>query len=403
MRIAIIHRALSKTGGVESYLDLILPALAEQGHQLAFLAEDEGGDEAGEIHLQAHAARWLVKQLGHRAALNLVRAWRPDLLFVNWSLEPGLEASLLRLAPAVFFAHACWGACSSGYKRWARAGFAPCQRRLGWSCLAHYYPFRCGGLNPLRMTRDFAMQRGRAQRLASYRIVLVASHYMREEYIRQGLDPAQVRGIYLPVRDGGELAALDKDCAQGELRLLFAGRMTALKGGTMLLSALPQVVQRLGRSLLLTMVGEGPERARWQAQAKRVEAAQPRVRIHFAGWAGTSELAQWFEHSHLLCVPSLWPEPFGLIGPEAGLHGLPAAAFAVGGIPEWLRDGVNGALAPAPGLNADNLAEAIARCLRDPEHYVRLRAGARAQAQRFTLGRHLTELVELFGEIALNH
>ena len=47
----------------------------------------------------------------------------------------------------------------------------------------------------------------------------------------------------------------------------------------------------------------------------------------------------------LLVVPSVWPEPFGLVGPEAAHHGVPSAAFAVGGIPEWLVDGVSGHLA----------------------------------------------------------
>jgi glycosyltransferase involved in cell wall biosynthesis len=403
MRIAVVHRAWSKSGGAESYLDLVLPALGARGHQLAFLSQEGGGEAAGEISLPAHSPRWSIAQLGERTVLNHLRVWRPDLLFVNWSLDAALEASLLRLAPAVLFAHAYWGACISGYKRWANAGFAQCQRRLGWPCLLHYYPHRCGGLNPLRMARDFALQRRRARRMGGYRTLLVASQYVREEYIRQGLDPALIRCIYLPVRDGGEAGSIEKDCAQGELRLLFAGRMTALKGGAMLLSALSQVVQRLGRSLLLTLVGDGPERARWQAQAKQVEAALPQVRIHFAGWAGGAELTRWFEHSHLLIVPSLWPEPFGLIGPEAGLQGLPAVAFAVGGIPEWLQDGVNGALAPASQLNSDNLAEAIARCLRDPAQYARLRMGAQAQARRFALERHLQQLVELFGEVALNH
>ena len=81
--------------------------------------------------------------------------------------------------------------------------------------------------------------------------------------------------------------------------------------------------------------------------------------------------------SDLLVVPSTWPEPFGLIGPEAGLHRLPAAAFAVGGIPEWLSDGVNGRLAPGDPPSAAGLARAIVECVRDPAELARLRNGAR--------------------------
>ena len=50
--------------------------------------------------------------------------------------------------------------------------------------------------------------------------------------------------------------------------------------------------------------------------------------------------------SRLLVVPSVWPEPFGSVGMAAARCGVPAAAFAVGGIPQWLHDGVNGHLAP---------------------------------------------------------
>ena len=66
----------------------------------------------------------------------------------------------------------------------------------------------------------------------------------------------------------------------------------------------------------------------------------------------------------LLVVPSLWPEPFGLVGLEAARHRLPVAAFAVGGIPDWLRPGVNGYLAPGDPPTPGGLADAIIACLR---------------------------------------
>ena len=90
-----------------------------------------------------------------------------------------------------------------------------------------------------------------------------------------------------------------------------------------------------------------------------------------------------------------------MVGPEAGMRGLPAAAFAVGGIPEWLTDGVNGALARELPPSSSDLANAIVRCLRDPHEHARLRSGAIELAQRFSAERHLDALMKAIKEIAL--
>jgi len=93
------------------------------------------------------------------------------------------------------------------------------------------------------------------------------------------------------------------------------------------------------------------------------------------------------------------PEPFGLAGPEAGLHGAPIAAFDVGGISEWLIDGVNGHLAPGDPPTAAGLAEAITACLLDPAKYALMRRAAASLAQRLNLRNHLTALLEVLESV----
>ena len=58
-------------------------------------------------------------------------------------------------------------------------------------------------------------------------------------------------------------------------------------------------------------------------------------------WLTAAATAEALDQTDLLLVPSLWPEPFGLVGVEAARRGVPAVAFAVGGIPEWLIDGAH--------------------------------------------------------------
>ena len=102
----------------------------------------------------------------------------------------------------------------------------------------------------------------------------------------------------------------------------------------------------------------------------------------------------------VLVLPSLWPEPFGLVGSEAARHGVPVVAFAVGGITEWLTDGVNGYLAPGDPPSAAGLAAAIVKCLRNAPAPSSLNRRASDTARRFDLEKHLAGLLELFGRVA---
>jgi glycosyltransferase involved in cell wall biosynthesis len=100
--------------------------------------------------------------------------------------------------------------------------------------------------------------------------------------------------------------------------------------------------------------------------------------------------AELFARAALLAVPSVWPEPFGLVGLEAAGFGIPAIAFDVGGIREWLTDGVNGRLIAAG--DAAEMGRAISALLQDPAERARLGAGARAASARLSPEAHLSRL-----------
>ena len=170
--------------------------------------------------------------------------------------------------------------------------------------------------------------------------------------------------------------------------------MEPLKGGQILLDALPSIAIALGCPLVATFAGDGRARLEWARRAEAIARRHPQLRIEFTGWIDSPTLNALYDASDLLVMPSLWPEPFGMVGPEAGIRGLPTAAFAAGGIPEWLTDGVNGALARGP-QTAASLADAVIRCLRDPVAHKRLRRGAIEQAKRFSPQRHLNSLASV--------
>jgi glycosyltransferase involved in cell wall biosynthesis len=168
---------------------------------------------------------------------------------------------------------------------------------------------------------------------------------------------------------------------------LFVGRLVDVKGVHYLIRALPKAAARLGRPLKLTVAGDGPQRVKLQALASELQ-----LNIDFAGWVGAEEKLKLMHQADVLAVPSLWPEPFGLVGIEAGRLALPAVGYAVGGIPDWLISGESGELAPGDPPSVEGLADAIVKALADPEHYGRLCQGAWQIARQFTLASHIAEL-----------
>jgi len=79
---------------------------------------------------------------------------------------------------------------------------------------------------------------------------------------------------------------------------------------------------------------------------------------------------------------------------ESLAAGRPVIASRVGGIPEFIRDGVNGILVE-PG-NATELAAAIARLCTSPEQLSQLSVGATASAARYDVNRGVEETMALY-------
>src|ERR1044071_22709 len=402
MRIAILTRSRRKGGGVESYLSNVIPELVNLGHQVAFVHEVDGFEQQGRIELPEEIPVWsLSEDVAERAFAGL-RDWRPDIIYSHSFSDTALEAQALTIAPSVFFAHTYHGTCISGTKPHQPAPAMPCQRRFGWQCLMYYYPQHCGGWNPLTMLRDYNLQTRRLKLLSSYKAIMTNSEHMRSEYLKHGFAPEHVHKVALYTSNVAMRSqALSQPPHSSETpttlpsRMLFLGRMHYLKGGQLFLEALPTVSAVLGRPLHATFAGDGPERATWERTAARLHAVNSELCINFTGWIEQSQVDALIADTDLLVVPSLWPEPFGLVGLEAGLCGVPAAAFSVGGIPDWLTDNLNGYLAAGDPPTAAGLAEAIIKCLRDPSIHSSLRRGAFEVAQKFSLSHHLQSLLKI--------
>jgi glycosyltransferase involved in cell wall biosynthesis len=99
----------------------------------------------------------------------------------------------------------------------------------------------------------------------------------------------------------------------------------------------------------------------------------------------------------VMVVPSLWPEPFGLVAVEAMRQGTPVVASAIGGLAGIVEDGVTGRLVP-PG-DAEALGAAVREVTESPELSLRMAEAGRRRAERYTTAAVVDELERLYGRL----
>lgn len=161
-------------------------------------------------------------------------------------------------------------------------------------------------------------------------------HWDKLHVVHCGIDPALYQAP--SVAPGGHL--------------LFVGRLAAVKGVLVLFDALVRI--RAARpDLRLTLIGDGPERAGLESEARAAGLADI---VTFAGYRTTAEVASTLRSADLLVLPS-FAEGVPVVLMEAMAARVPVIASRVAGVPELVDHGVSGILCP-PG-NASALGAAI--------------------------------------------
>ena len=147
--------------------------------------------------------------------------------------------------------------------------------------------------------------------------------------------------------------------------LLYVGRVQPLKGPELLLESVARL--DLNEGLKVLIVGGDVTGDEEVTKVRRL--AEELGIDHLVSFEGTvphKRLVHYYNAADLCVVPSFY-ESFGLVAAEAMACGTPVVATAVGGLPETVKDGLNGSL--VRDRNPEVLAEKISLLLND----VRLR------------------------------
>ena len=151
---------------------------------------------------------------------------------------------------------------------------------------------------------------------------------------------------------------------------LFVGALEAYKNVDGLAAAWRRVVARMPVARLV-VVGTGSRRAVIDALVRDLPG-----HVEHRPQLEPDEVAAALDAATLLVLPS-WPEGLGRVVIEAFARGRGVVATDAGGIPDLVRDGVEGILIPR--ADEDALVEALLRVLTDRGLAERLGAAARAR------------------------
>ncbi len=181
-------------------------------------------------------------------------------------------------------------------------------------------------------------------------------------------------GVSLPEADDVPDGQSFRDHIRAGTRpiLLIVGRLTARKGVLEFVErCMPGLVARKPDILLVVVGGEATQALAGSTgnmmEKIRATARSAGVENHvlLLGEVEDAELSQAYAASQMLVFPVLASphdvEGFGMVAVEAASHGLPTVGFAVGGVPDAVREGISGRLVASGDYRG--LADAIVRVL----------------------------------------
>ncbi|MER8186969.1 glycosyltransferase family 4 protein [Kitasatospora sp. NPDC094015] len=164
------------------------------------------------------------------------------------------------------------------------------------------------------------------------------------------------------------------------LRLLYAGRLTAEKGGDVLIKALS-----VAKGIELSIAAPRAEFNTLQPALRQA------VQARYLGWLSRPQLWKAFAEHDALAMPSTTLEAMGLVALEAQACGLPVLYQPVPGLREALG---NSALA-TDFTDTTTLARDLERLRTSPTLLAALRTAGRANAARYPLSATAAALMDL--------
>jgi colanic acid/amylovoran biosynthesis glycosyltransferase len=238
---------------------------------------------------------------------------------------------------------------------------------------------------------DDAVGFGLAEKVARSRFICAISSYARSQLMRASA-PAHWEKLEI-CRLGVDPAVF----APGPFRenverfeLICVARLAPVKAQQILIGACARLIAS-GRKLRLHLVGDGPDRSRLEQYAISIGMQQ---HVAFEGSLNQDEVIVRYRQSDIFALAS-FAEGVPVVLMEAMAMELPCVATWVNGVPELIRDQVDGLLVPP--AEEEKFTAALDRLMKDPGLRLRLGQSARLRViERYNLEKNAAYLGEVF-------
>ncbi len=253
----------------------------------------------------------------------------------------------------------------------------------------------------------FALRNPRVREAAQHAAALIAANSTNQDDMEHAFE----REVELLLETGlhevkePSRARFERRLADGRanrspapLRILWSGELQTRKALPVLLRALAQVDPRVAWQL--DVVGDGPLRDRWMAEAETLKIAD---RVHFLGRLPFAEAVERMNSAELFCFTSL-RDTSGNVVLEALAAGVPVLCFDHQGAGDMVSD-YSGLKLPvrSPAKAFRDWADAIETLAGDPRKLFALSRGATVQARGFLWSRNHDRVNNLYRRLAHEH
>lgn len=404
MRILQVNKFHYPRGGADKYYLELGKALEDSGETVAYFSMHHPKN------IKSHWSKYFVTRLSFNEASLVDKIKMPGRIIYSFEAKQKFKKIVLDFKPDIIHIHNIYHQISPSILDVARKYRIPVIMHLhdyklicpNYQLFAHgriYEDFkpdhyfncfktRCfknsyakSFLASLEMTLHHKCWHIYKKNIALY---IAPSQFMKNKIVEYGYKEDKCRVIYNPFSPNLEASEEEVASTTKGDYLLYFGRLSLEKG-------LDTLIRASAKSAFkLKIAGEGDQRELLEALS-----LQLKVNVEFIGFKSGRELRDLIMQAKATVLPSIWYENMPLSMLEALNLACPVIASDIGGMPELVKDGVNGFLFKAG--DEDSLAAAIAKL--DKTNIDKLGQAARNSAHHLSMESNVAQVLDTYQQV----